>query len=166
MSKKSWWGPVRGLAMSMVAWGALAAMPAQASHYRLQVSNLVTQTEADQFAKAGVTTTLLLLQEVGDDARRQAFAKKTGIAVDRLVTLAHQVDLIRFDGIGPSMVALLQASGIQNSRALAAADADALHAQIVTTNEANRLTHAVPQAKLVAEWVAQAKRLPQVVTGL
>ncbi|HRE90557.1 MAG TPA: DUF4332 domain-containing protein [Myxococcota bacterium] len=166
MSQKAWWGVVRGLAVSVVAAGALSSAPAMASHYRLPVSNLVSTTEADQFAKVGVTTTLQLLQEVGDPTRRQAFAKKSGVSVERLEALAHQVDLIRFDGIGPSMVALLQASGVKNSRALASADAEALHAAIVSANEANKISQAVPQPGLVAAWVAQAKRLPQVVTGL
>ena len=152
--------------MSVAACGAMASAPAMASHYRLPVANIVTTGEAEQLAKVGVTTTLLLLQEVGDETRRAAFSKKTGIGVERLVALAHQVDLIRFDGIGPSMVALLQASGIENSRALAAADAGALHTQIVQANEANKIAQAVPQPGLVAAWVAQAKRLPQVVTGL
>lgn len=169
MSQKAWWGVVRGLAVSVVACGAMATFgtsSAMASHYRLPVSNLVSSTEADQFAKVGVTTTLQLLQEVGDPARRQAFSKKSGVAMERLEALANQVDLIRFDGIGPSMVALLQASGVKNSRALASADADALHAAIVSANEANKISQAVPQPGLVAAWVAQAKRLPQVVTGL
>jgi predicted flap endonuclease-1-like 5' DNA nuclease len=166
MAQKAFWGVVRGFAVSVVACGAMASAPAMASHYRLPVSNLVSSSEAEQFAKVGVSTTLQLLQEVGDPARREAFAKKSGVSKDRLEALANQVDLIRFDGIGPSMVALLQASGIKNSRALATADADALHAAIVSANEANKISQAVPQPGLVAAWVAQAKRLPQVVTGL
>lgn len=167
MSKKSWSWPVKGLIMSALASGAIAlGGPAQASHYRLPVSNMVTTQEADALAKAGVATTLALLQEVGTADKRKALAQKSGIPVDRLEALAHQVDLIRFDGIGPSMVKLLQASGIQNSRALASADATSLHAQIVAANDANKIAPVVPQPGLVAEWVAAAKRLPQVVTGL
>ncbi len=156
---------VSGLAAMWVAW-TLAAPVANASHYRLPIDPMIPSAEATLLAKAGVTTTLALLQEVATPDKRTALAKKSGLTKQRVDDLAHQVDLLRIDGLGPSMVRLLQASGVMSSKALAAEDPAALHQKMTTTNASAQITPVIPQVGLVSAWIAAAKALPQVVTGL
>jgi len=144
----------------------LGATAASASHYRLPIDPMIPASEATLLAKAGVTTTLALLQEVATTDKRKALAKKSGLTQERVDALAHQVDLLRISGLGPSMVALLQASGVANSKALAAEDSAALHQKMTATNASAKISPVIPQLGLVATWIASAKALPQVVTGL
>jgi predicted flap endonuclease-1-like 5' DNA nuclease len=144
----------------------LGAPVANASHYRLPIDPMIPATEATLLAKAGVTTTLALLQEVATADKRKALAKKSGLTQERVTDLAHQVDLLRIDGLGPSMVRLLQASGVANSRALAGEDPAALHQKMTAANASAQISPVIPQVGLVSAWIGAAKALPQVVTGL
>lgn len=156
------------LGVVVLALAALAssAPSSHASHYRLPLDPLITDQDTAALAKAGVTTTLALLQEVTTADKRKALAKRSGLAMDRIETLAKQVDLIRLDGVGPSMVRLLQAAGVRHSKGLAAESAASLLEKMTAANESNKITPVLPPEGLIAEWIAAARRLPQVVTGL
>jgi len=153
------------LTLVALSIGGLADL-AQASHYRLPLDSMIPDPETKQLAKAGVTTTLALLQEVGTPDKRKALANKSGIPLERIETLSHQVDLLRIDGVGPSMVRLLQASGIRNSKALAQQDAAGLLQKMTAANAAAQISPVLPREGLIADWIGSAKRLPQVVSGL
>lgn len=139
---------------------------AQASHYRLPVENLVSEVETTALGKAGVDTTLVLLDKIAKVTARQALAAKTGLTFARLSTLASQVDLLRVGGVGPSMVRLLQAAGIRHTRDLKAASPAALRDKMRVANDVQGLTPVVPQEDVVRDWITQAAGLPQVVEGL
>jgi predicted flap endonuclease-1-like 5' DNA nuclease len=142
------------------------APAAHASHYRLPIDNLISTAEADALAKGGVTTTLALLEAVTTQTKRASLAKKTGLPLARIDALAAQVDLIRIEGIGPGVVRLMQASGVAHSRALATADASALHAKLTAVNASAKILGVIPPEGLVAAWISKAKSLPQAVEGL
>lgn len=160
----------RALRLGFVVALALAftssSPDARASHYRLPLPGIVSADEAQLLAKAGVDTTLKLLGRVKTPAQRAELAGATGLSPERVAILAAQVDLLRFSGIGPTMVRLLNASGVPHSAALAAESPAALRERMVAVNLGAKIANAIPQERQIAAWVANAKRAPRAVEGL
>ncbi len=59
---------------------------------------------------------------------------------------------------------LLEAAGVDTVPELAQRNAENLAAKLVEINGEKKLTRRVPTAGEVADWVAQAKNLPRVIT--
>jgi len=152
--------------MVVIVAALLASAQAHAGHYRLPVENFISQTETDLLSKAGIKTTLALLDEVKTAAQRKRVAALTGIAAARIEVLACQADLLRIDGVGPTMVRLLNAAGVKHSQALAGEAAGALLERMKSVNLAQKIANVVPQEGQVAAWVAAAKRLGPAIEGL
>ncbi len=72
--------------------------------------------------------------------------------------------MCRIKGIGGEFAELLEAAGVDTVPELAQRNAENLAAKLAEVNEEKSLTRQVPSATRVAEWVAQAKELPRVVT--
>lgn len=140
--------------------------PAFASHYRLPVENLVNETEAAAFGKAGIQTTLALLEQVAKVDSRQKLAAKSGLTFARLSTLAAQVDLLRIEGIGPSMVRLLQAAGVRHTRDLKAASPADLRDKMKVANDVQQVAAVLPREEVLRDWIGQASKLSAMVEGL
>lgn len=139
---------------------------AQAGHYRLPVDNFITQAETDLLAKAGINTTLALLSEVKTVAQRKRVASVTGLARARVDELACQADLLRIDGIGPTIVRLLNAAGVKHSRGLATEAAASLLERMKAANLAQKIANVLPREGQVAAWVAAANKLGLAIEGL
>ncbi|MCC6620470.1 MAG: DUF4332 domain-containing protein [Deltaproteobacteria bacterium] len=146
----------------------LASSPlvAHAGHYRLPVDNLVTVDESNALSKAGIRTTLGLLDHVAPLDKRRALAAKSGLTFVRLSTLATQIDLLRVEGVGPSMVRLLQAAGIRHTRDLGAADAAGLREKMRVANGVHQISSVLPQEDVVRSWIESARGLPQILEGV
>jgi len=158
---------VRNLIVAVTTLVALgAAAPAWAGHYRLPVENLITVEESGALSKAGIQTTLALLEQIARVGPRKAIAAKTGLTYVRLSTLAAQADLLRVEGVGPSMVLLLQAAGVRHTRDLGAADPAALRDKMAVANGVHNISPVVPQEDVVRSWIQHARGLPQIVEGL
>jgi predicted flap endonuclease-1-like 5' DNA nuclease len=147
---------------------AVALLPglARAGHYRLPIEGFVSPEEAELLGRAGIKTTLALLQDVATAAKRKRLVELTGLPSERIEALACQTDLMRIDGVGPTMARLLTAAGVRHARALAGEDAAALVGRMTAVNQATRIANVLPREGLVAAWVAAARRLPQVLDGL
>jgi predicted flap endonuclease-1-like 5' DNA nuclease len=156
----------RCLMLATLAVALLVPAPAQAGHYRLPIEGLIDESESQALAKAGVTTTLALLQEVASEAKRLKLAQKSGLTIGRVAALAAQVDLLRIDGLGPSMVRLLQGAGIRHSKDLAAAASVALRTKLEAVNGVQHIAGAIPLPEVLDSWIGQAKRLPRAVNDL
>ena len=59
---------------------------------------------------------------------------------------------------------LLEEAGVDTVVELATRKPENLHAKILEVNAAKKLVRRPPSAKMVADWVMQAKELPRVVT--
>lgn len=159
--------PSRRIAILMIAASiSCATVVAQAGHYRLPIADFISREESEQLSKAGVQTTLGLLAEVATPAHRLRLATVSGLAPARIEALAGLVDLLRIDGLGPSMARLLTAAGVRHVRALSLESAGALHARMLVANATSRIAPVTPSEGLVAAWVAAAGRLPPAVHGL
>lgn len=137
-----------------------------ASHYRLPVENLVSDAETSALGKAGIQTTLALLDQIAKVDGRQKLAAKSGLTFARLSALAAQVDLLRVEGIGPSMVRLLQAAGVQHTQHLKGASPAALREKMKVANDVHQLAPVLPQEDVLRDWIGQANRLSQVIEGI
>ena len=137
---------------------------ARASHYALaDVPRLVKPAEVDKLKKANVTTTEELLGKAAKAKDRKALAKTTGVPVADLLALAKRCDLLRIKGVGSEMVLLLEAAGVKSTADLIKQDPPKLMDAVNTANKASKITEKPPTEPQLADWIDQAKKLPQLV---
>lgn len=148
------------LTLTVVYLLSVGTSGALASHYELEDVPFLQDGELAKLKTAGVTSTERLLAQIAKLGDRNALSAETGIPKERMTELAHKVDLLRVNGIGPKMVAMLQAAGVMNLKALAKQDPDALHKRVVQVNDELHISQVVPMAGVLAGWIGQAKALP------
>jgi predicted flap endonuclease-1-like 5' DNA nuclease len=112
---------------------------------------------------AGINSPEQLLKMGATSAGRKEIAKKTGISDQLLLQWINHVDLYRVKGIGSEYADLLEAAGVDTVPELAQRNPDNLYKKMLETNEAKKLVRRPPSAAQVADWVAQAKKLPRVI---
>jgi predicted flap endonuclease-1-like 5' DNA nuclease len=114
--------------------------------------------------KVGITTTEALLEACVSPQKREALAVKTGISTTLLLEWANLSDLFRIKGVGEEYSDLLEEAGVDTVVELAQRNPDNLYKALQETNEREALVRRMPTAKQVKDWVAQAKKLPRVLT--
>ena len=97
-------------------------------------------------------------------AGRKKIEKATGIGHKLILRWTNHVDLYRIKGVQKQYAELLEASGVDSIPELAQRDPTHLLPKMVATNEKKNLVRKLPTQKQVADWVAQAKKLPRVIT--
>jgi predicted flap endonuclease-1-like 5' DNA nuclease len=148
------------LTLLMTAFGGVA----RASHYALaDVPRLVKPGEVEKLKKASVTTTEELLGKAAKTKDRKALAKTTGLSAADLLALAKRCDLLRIKGVGSEMVLLLEAAGVKSTAELVKQDAAKLLAATGDANKKAKISEKPPTEPQLADWIDQAKKLPQVV---
>lgn len=148
---------------------ALAVLPpihALASHYRLPIDALIGPEETAALRAEGVETTLALLARVSTVRGRAQLAAATSLTRERVDVLATQVDLLRVEGVGPSMVRVLQAAGVRHTGELAATDASALLARMEAANAREQIAPVLPREPSLHHWILQARRMPRLLEGI
>lgn len=119
---------------------------------------------AERLQQAGIRSTEALLKSGATPAGRREIAEKTGLDTKRVLEFVNHADLMRVNGVGGEYSELLEAAGVDSVPELATRNATSLAAKMVEVNLARKLVRAVPSTSMVADWVAQAKGLPRVVT--
>ena len=117
-----------------------------------------------QLRDVGVTSVNALLRAGADRSSRAALAAKTGISEKRILKCVNMADLFRIDGVASQYAELLECAGVDTVTELKHRNADNLAARMVEVNEAKHLVRRPPSAAIVSDWVAQARKLPGVVT--
>ena len=112
---------------------------------------------------AGVRTTDALLQRGAKPKGRDELEKATGISHTLILEWVNHVDLYRIDGVGSEYSDLLEEAGVDTVVELSKRVPANLAAKIEEVNKAKKLVRRVPTEKMVAGWIAQAKKLPRVV---
>lgn len=157
MYKRSWL-----IALTLMV--TLFVGAARASHYALaDVPRLVTPGQVEKLKKADVNTTEELLAKAAKAKDRKALAKASGLSAADLLALAKRCDLLRIKGVGSEMVLLLEAAGIKSTADLAKQDPAKLMTAVDGANKAKKITQKPPTEPQLADWIDQAKKLPQVV---
>jgi predicted flap endonuclease-1-like 5' DNA nuclease len=119
---------------------------------------------AEKLKEVGIATTGALLKEGSTPAGRKKIEKATGIGHKFILRWTNHVDLYRIKGVQKQYAELLEAAGVDSIPELAQRDPNHLLPKIVATNEKKNLVRKLPTQKQVTDWVAQAKKLPRVIT--
>jgi predicted flap endonuclease-1-like 5' DNA nuclease len=114
--------------------------------------------------EAGIATTAALLKEGATPAGRKKIAKETGISHALILRWINHVDLFRIKGVQKQYAELLEASGVDSVPELAQRDPAHLQPKMTSVNEKKKLVRKLPTLDQVADWVAQAKKLPRTIT--
>jgi len=124
----------------------------------------IGEVYAAKLKDAGIVTTEALLKEGATPAGRKKIEKATGIGHKFILKWTNHVDLYRIKGVQKQYAELLEASGVDSIPELAQRDPTHLHPKLVEVNEKKKLVRKLPTQKQVKDWVAQAKKLPRVIT--
>lgn len=119
---------------------------------------------AEKLNGIGVRTTDALLQAGCGPEERKQLAAATGIADSLLLEWVNLADLYRVKGIGKQYSDLLEEAGVDTVVELATRVPENLLAKMVEVNKAKNLVNKMPGVSQVKKWIAQAKKLPRVVT--
>lgn len=119
---------------------------------------------AEKLAAAGIKTTENLLKAGATVKGREDLAAKTGLDKKDILEWVNHADLFRIKGVGSEYADLLEAAGVDTVPELAQRKADNLAKKMEEINAEKKLVRRTPTASMVEDWVAQAKKLPKVVS--
>lgn len=119
---------------------------------------------AKKLAGAGVSTTGRLLKVAAHAAGRKDLAKQTEATTKQVLEWVNRADLMRVSGVGTQYSDLLEASGVDTVMELAQRNAQNLYEKMAEVNGAKSLVRVLPSPDKVADWVAQAAKMPRVVS--
>ena len=132
--------------------------------YKIREIEGIGPTFGQRLQDAGLTTTDLLLTACANPKGRKETAAKTGFSESQLLKWANMADLMRVSGVGEEFSELLEAAGVDTVKELRNRNADNLAEKMAEVNAQKKLTRAVPSAKIVAKWVAQAKTMDPAIS--
>ncbi|MCF6277475.1 MAG: DUF4332 domain-containing protein [Anaerolineales bacterium] len=119
---------------------------------------------AGKLKKAGVGSADSLLKMGATAAGRKELAAKSGVSPSMILEWVNRVDLFRIKGVGEEYSDLLEASGVDTVVELAQRNAANLHKKMVEVNGAKKKVRKLPTQAQVENWVAQAKKMPRVIS--
>jgi len=122
------------------------------------------ESHAQKLRAAGVTSPQALLSEAATPQGRKEIAEKTGVSEKAVLEWVNRVDLLRIRGIGQEYADLLELAGVDTVPELAQRNPENLYEKLVAVNRDKQLVRRLPVLAQVKDWVAQAKRLPRVVS--
>lgn len=113
---------------------------------------------------AGIKTVEKLLETACTKKGRKQLAERTGISEKQLLSCVNMADLFRINGVASQYAELLECAGVDTVKELKHRNADNLATKMAEVNDAKNLVRRPPSTAVVNDWVAQAKKLPGVVT--
>lgn len=124
----------------------------------------IGEVYAEKLKGAGVSTVEGLLEAGATRKGREALAESSGITGTLILKWVNHADLFRIKGVQKQYAELLEAAGVDSVPELSHRDPANLAKKLAEVNEAKHLVRQVPSETSVAQWVAEAKTLPRVVT--
>ncbi len=119
---------------------------------------------AAKLTKAGIRSVEALLKNGASDKGRKEIAAATGITHTSILEWVNRADLYRIKGVSSQYSDLLEKAGVDTVVELSKRVAENLYGKMVEVNKARNLVNKMPGVKQVKKWIAQAKKLPRVVT--
>ena len=119
---------------------------------------------AGKLEDIGIKTTEALLEKGAAPGGRKEIADKCDISPKLILRWVNMADLFRIKGIGEEYSDLLEASGVDTVPELAQRNPENLYEKMAEVNEEKNLVRHLPGKQMVADWVAEAKTLPRVLT--
>ncbi len=120
----------------------------------------ISPETAAKLKELSILNSQQLLEAGNTSDRRKALAKQAGVDQKVLLELLNRADLDRVAGIGAAYANLLEESGVDTVKELSKRTPENLHAKLVETNTAKKITNHPPTAQQVESWVKEAKNLP------
>jgi len=124
----------------------------------------IGETYAQRLKEAGISTTQALLEKGASPHGRKGIAEKAGISGTLILRWVNHVDLFRIKGVGEEYADLLEAAGVDTVPELVQRNAGNLYQKLIAVNEEKKLVRRLPIPAQARDWIAQANRLPRVVT--
>lgn len=131
---------------------------------KLEAIEGIGDVYAAKLREAGVATLEQLLEKGATPKGREELAEKTGISGKLILEWVNHADLFRIKGIGSEYSDLLEEAGVDTVVELSRRVPENLYQKLVEVNNEKKLVRQLPTAAAVADWIAQAKALPRVVT--
>jgi predicted flap endonuclease-1-like 5' DNA nuclease len=119
---------------------------------------------AKKLSKAGIRSVEGLLKNGASAKGRKEIAATSGIDETMVLEWVNRADLYRIKGVGKQYSDLLEKAGVDTVVELAKRVPGNLYTKMEEVNKAKNLVNGMPGGKKVEGWVAQAKKLPRVVT--
>lgn len=119
---------------------------------------------AAKLAKVGIRTVEGLLKNGASAKGRKEIAEASGIDQTIILEWVNRADLYRIKGVAKQYSDLLENAGVDTVVELSKRVPSNLYAKMVEINQAKNLVNGMPGAKKVDGWIAQAKKLPRIVT--
>lgn len=113
---------------------------------------------------AGIASLEALLEGCATPKGREELAAKADVSPRLLLEWANHADLFRIKGVAEEYSDLLEAAGVDTVPELAQRNPENLYAKMREVNAEKKLVRKLPSLDQVADWVAQAKALPRVLT--
>lgn len=113
---------------------------------------------------AGIPSVENLLEKGASAKGRKQIAESTEIDATRILEWVNRADLFRIKGIGSEFSDLLEAAGVDSVPELSRRKPESLTKKLEEVNAEKKLVRRTPSLSMVENWVAQAKKLPKVVT--
>ena len=118
----------------------------------------------EKLKKIGIATSDMLLKKGATPKGRQEIARASGISNDLILHWVNFVDLYRIKGVGSEYSQLLEKAGVDTVVELAKRIPENLVAKITEINKVKKLVRRMPTLKEAKSWIAQAKKLPRVIS--
>lgn len=125
----------------------------------------VPRTVRFRLKSRGITTCAQLLAAAALAERRLSLLDTTDIDAAVLLVLVRRADMARINGIGTIFGLMLENVGIFDIERLAMQDPAALHGALRRYNLEEHLARRSPTLEEVEGWIADARRLPIIVTN-
>jgi predicted flap endonuclease-1-like 5' DNA nuclease len=119
---------------------------------------------AKKLAKAGIRSVEGLLKNGASPKGRKEISEASGIDQTLVLEWVNRADLYRIKGVGKQYSDLLEKAGVDTVVELSKRVAGNLYTKMMEVNQAKNLVNGMPGVKKVEGWIAQAKKMPRVVT--
>lgn len=113
---------------------------------------------------AGIRSTGALLKAGASAKGRKALAAETGFSTHQILEWTNRCDLMRVKGVGEEYSDLLESSGVDTVKELRTRNPENLVKKMEEVNAAKKLVRRLPALSMVKRWIAEAKKLPPVMT--
>ncbi len=138
-------------------------MVAGASALSSAVSS-ISEDDAQKLYAASIASVGNLLERGATPKGRKELANELGVEESLVLKWVNEIDLSRVRGIGAKYSALLEAAGVDTVPELAQRNPANLQQKLAQANATSGIAKEPPSEKQVANWVAQAKDLPRMIT--
>lgn len=118
----------------------------------------------ERLHKAGILSIEHLLKAGSSAEGRVDLSDTTGLRLKHIESWVMQADLARITGIGGDYADLLYRIKVTSVAELAVQDPHDVHKRLEILNKSKRLVRRIPSISFITHWIAEAQKLPKIVT--